>query len=153
MSTFNNNPELKEYAQSLRKNMTKEEKHLWYDFLKKLDVVVNRQKVIDNYIVDFCIPSARLIIELDGSQHYEPESKEYDKHRDDFLRSQGYTVLRYINFDIKTNFDGVCSDILKHIERASYIERTSSTTSANPQSSTPLALENPGWSPFPNREG
>ena len=132
MSTFNNNPELKEYAQSLRKNMTKEEKHLWYDFLKKLDTTVHKQKVIDNYIVDFCIPSARLVIELDGSQHYEPDSKLYDKHRDDFLRSQGYTVLRYTNFDIKTNFDGVCSDILKHIER------TSSTTS---------------WSPFSNREG
>ena len=112
--------------------MTKEEKHLWYDFLKKLGTTVHKQKVIDNYIVDFCIPSARLVIELDGSQHYEPDSKLYDKHRDDFLRSQGYTVLRYTNFDIKTNFDGVCSDILKHIER------TSSTTS---------------WSPFSNREG
>ena len=133
MSTFNNNPELKEYAQSLRKNMTKEEKHLWYDFLKKLNVVVNRQKVINKYIVDFCIPSAKLIIELDGSQHYEPDSKAYDKHRDAFLNAKGYTVLRYTNFDIKKNFDGVCSDILKHIER------TSSTAK---------------WrSPFPNREG
>ena len=80
MSTFNNNPELKEYAQSLRKNMTKEEKHLWYDFFKKLDIVVNRQKVIDTYIVDFCIPSAKLIIELDGAQHYEPDSKIYDSN-------------------------------------------------------------------------
>ena len=133
MSTFNNNPELKEYAQSLRKNMTMEEKHLWYDFLKKFNVVVNRQKVIDKYIVDFCIPSAKLIIELDGSRHYEPDSKAYDKHRDAFLNAKGYTVLRYTNFDIKKNFDGVCSDILKHIER------TSSTAK---------------WrSPFPNREG
>ena len=126
MSTFNNNPELKEYAQSLRKNMTKEEKHLWYDFLKKLDVVVNRQKVIDNYIVDFCIPSARLIIELDGAQHYEPDSKIYDRQRDGYLCGQGYTVLRYTNIDIKSNFDGVCSDILKQIER------TSSTASGPP---------------------
>ena len=132
MSTFNNNPELKEYAQSLRRNMTKEEKHLWYDFFKKLNLVVNRQKVINNYIVDFCIPSAKLIIELDGSQHYEPENKEYDKQRDDFLKSQGYTVLRYTNFDINRNFDGVCSDILK------YIERTSSVTYG---------------ATFPNREG
>ena len=130
MSTFNNNPELKGYAHSLRKNMTKEEKHLWYDFLKKLDVVVNRQKVIDTYIVDFCIPSAKLIIELDGSQHYEPDSKLYDKQRDSFLRSQGYTVLRYTNYDIKTNFDGVCSDIIKNIER------TSSTASGGPPSPT-----------------
>ena len=132
MSTFNNNPELKEYAQSLRKNMTKEEKHLWYDFLKKLDVVVNRQKVIDNYIVDFCIPSARLIIELDGAQHYEPDSKIYDRQRDGYLCGQGYTVLRYTNIDIKSNFDGVCSDILKNIER------TSSVTCGDT---------------FPNREG
>ena len=132
MSTFNNNPELKEYAQSLRKNMTKEEKHLWYDFLKKLDVVVNRQKVIDNYIVDFCIPSVRLIIELDGAQHYEPDSKIYDRQRDDYLCGQGYTVLRYTNIDIKSNFDGVCSDILKNIER------TSSVTCGDT---------------FPNREG
>ena len=130
MSTFNNNPELKEYAQSLRKNMTREEKHLWYDFFKKLNVVVNRQKVINNYIVDFCIPSARLIIELDGSQHYEPDSKIYDKQRDNFLRSQGYIILRYTNFDIKKNFDGVCSDILKHIER------TSSTAGGGPPSPT-----------------
>ncbi len=132
MSTFNNNPELKEYAQSLRRNMTKEEKHLWYDFFKKLNLVVNRQKVINNYIVDFCIPSAKLIIELDGSQHYEPENKEYDKQRDDFLKSQGYTVLRYTNFDINRNFDGVCFDILK------YIEQTSSVTYG---------------ATFPNREG
>ena len=132
MSTFNNNPELKEYAQSLRKNMTKEEKHLWYDFLKKLDVVVNRQKVIDNYIVDFCIPSVRLIIELDGAQHYEPDSKIYDRQRDGYLCGQGYTVLRYTNIDIKSNFDGVCSDILKNIER------TSSVTCGDT---------------FPNREG
>ena len=133
MSTFNNNPNLKEYAQSLRKNMTKEEKHLWYDFLKKLDVGVNRQKVIDVYIVDFCIPAARLVIELDGSQHYDPESKGYDRQRDDFLRSQGYVVLRYTNFDIQSNFDGVCSDILKHIER------TSSTAKGGPPSPTEKA--------------
>ncbi len=101
--------------------MTKEEKHLWYDFLKKLDVTSHRQKVIDNYIVDFCIPSAKLVIELDGSQHYEPENREYDKQRDDYLRSQGYTVLRYTNFDIKENFDGVCADILKHLQRTSSV--------------------------------
>ena len=116
MSTFNNNPSLREYAQSLRKNMTKEEKHLWYDFLKKLDLVVNRQKVIDNYIVDFCIPSKKIIIEIDGSQHYEPGNKEYDRQRDDYLHGQGYRVLRYTNFDISKNFDGVCSNILKYIE-------------------------------------
>ena len=95
--------------------MTKEEKHLWYDFLRKLDITVNRQKVIGNYIVDFCISSAKLVIELDGSQHYDPDSKEYDKQRDEFLQSQGYTVLRFLNRDVNYNFDGVCLQIKKHL--------------------------------------
>ena len=99
--------------------MTPEEKHLWYDFLKMLKITVNRQKVIGDYIVDFCIYAHRIIIELDGSQHYEPDAKQYDKVRDDFLRANGYTVLRYTNFDVKQNFDGVCRDILKHIEKKS----------------------------------
>lgn len=115
MSTFNNNPNLTGNSKSLRKNMTKEEKHLWYDFLRKLDITVNRQKVIGNYIVDFCISSAKLVIELDGSQHYDPDSKEYDKQRDDFLRSQGYTVLRFLNRDVNYNFDGVCLQIKKYL--------------------------------------
>lgn len=58
-------------SKTLRKNMTKEEGHLWYDFLKSLPCNVNRQKVIGNYIVDFYISSAKIVIELDGSQHYE----------------------------------------------------------------------------------
>ena len=115
MSTFNNNPNLTGNSKSLRKNITKEEKHLWYDFLRKLDITVNRQKVIGNYIVDFCISSAKLVIELDGSQHYDPDSKEYDKQRDDFLRSQGYTVLRFLNRDVNYNFEGVCLQIKKHL--------------------------------------
>ncbi len=115
MSTFNNNPNLTGNSKSLRKNMTKEEKHLWYDFLRKLDITVNRQKVIGNYIVDFCISSAKLVIELDGSQHYDPDSKEYDKQRDDFLRSQGYTVLRFLNRDVNYNFEGVCLQIKKYL--------------------------------------
>ena len=134
MSTFNNNPNLKKYAQSLRKNMTKEEKHLWYDFLKKLPMSVYRQKVIDNYIVDFCIPSSRLIVELDGSQHYESDAKEYDKERDEYLHSQGYTVLRYTNLDVNFNFDGVCADILKRISESNLIRQDKPDT-------------------FPNREG
>ena len=116
MSTFNNNPDLTNNAKRLRKNMTAEEKHLWYDFLKGLNVTVNRQKVIGNYIVDFCISSARIIIELDGSQHYEPDAKKYDEVRDRHLKEQGYEVLRYTNFDVQRNFDGVCRDIIKHIE-------------------------------------
>ena len=96
--------------------MTKEERHLWYDFLKKLPVTVNRQKVIGNYIVDFCCSSAGVIIELDGSQHYEEAGKAKDKIRDDFLKSLGYKVLRYSNLDVNTRFDSVCEDILNHIK-------------------------------------
>lgn len=99
--------------------MTKEEKHLWYDFLKTLPVTVNRQKVIGNYIVDFYCAKAKLIIELDGSQHYEDEGKKADSERDKYLRSLGLTILRYSNLDINRNFDGVCADIMNHIKKAS----------------------------------
>lgn len=102
-------------ARKLRKNMTKEERHLWYDFLRGLPVMVHRQKVLGNYIVDFYIAEARLVIELDGSQHYEPDGRAADETRDAFLRSQGLTVLRYPNSDVNQNFQGVCQDIWNHL--------------------------------------
>ena len=95
--------------------MTPEENHLWYDFLKKLPVVAKRQYGIENYIVDFFIPSAKIAIELDGSQHFEPEAKESDRLRDMRLSSYGIKVLRYTNMDIKKNFYGVTTDILNHL--------------------------------------
>ena len=93
--------------------MTPEEKHLWYDFLKKLPVTVHRQKNIGNYIVDFYIPSSRLVIEIDGIQHREKEYLEADKQRDFELTNLGNRVLRFSNFDIRTNFMFVCRDILQ----------------------------------------
>ena len=102
-------------AQELRKNMTKEEKHLWYDFLKRLPVTVNRQKNIGNYIVDFFISHKRIVIELDGSQHGTEEIYNADTLRDDELSKLGITVLRYSNADINTRFFAVCEDILKHL--------------------------------------
>ena len=114
-----NNPNLTENSQALRTNMTKEEKHLWYDFLKKLPITVNRQKVIGNYIVDFYCAEAKIVIELDGSQHYEEEGRAKDIERDNYLNQLGITVLRYTNLDIHRNFKGVCTDILRHIEKAS----------------------------------
>lgn len=101
-------------SQSLRKNMTKEERHLWYDFLKVLPVTVNRQKVIKNYIVDFYIAKHKLVIEVDGSQHYENAGSAKDKKRDYDLNLMGITVLRYSNYDINFSFDAVCEDILNH---------------------------------------
>ncbi len=120
-----NNPKLTDNARLLRKNMTKEERHLWYDFLKNLSVTVNRQKVIGRYIVDFYIASFKLVIELDGSQHYEKGQMEEDIIRDEYLNELGIRVLRYSNSDIKRNFDGVCRDILG-------VLNTSSTASGSP---------------------
>ena len=113
---FRHNKKLVENARTLRKNMTDEEKHLWYDFLKKLPVNVNRQKNIGNYIVDFLVSSANLVIELDGSQHWNEENKKSDKERDEYLEKLGLKVLRYSNKDVNENFDGVCADILKYIK-------------------------------------
>ena len=109
------NKDNKENAQSLRNNMTPEERHLWYDFLRKMPIEVKRQKSIENYIVDFYIPSAKVVVEIDGSQHYEPDNRARDIARDKRLSELGLTVLRYTNFDIKKRFRGVASDILNHI--------------------------------------
>jgi very-short-patch-repair endonuclease len=110
-----NNPKLKRNAQKLRREMTKEERRLWYDFLKQLPVTVNRQKVIDHYIVDFYCASAKLAIELDGSQHYENEGAAADRERDHVLNQRGITIVRYSNNDLNRNFDGVCADLLRRL--------------------------------------
>ena len=110
-----NNPKLKRNAQKLRREMTKEERHLWYDFLKQLPVTVNRQKVIGHYIVDFYCASAKLGIELDGSQHYEDEGAAADQERDNALNQRGSTIVRYSNNDVNRNFDGVCADLLRRL--------------------------------------
>ena len=113
------NKKLTENAKALRKNMTKEERHLWYDFLKTLPLTVNRQKVIGNYIVDFYIASSKIVIEIDGSQHYEDSGRENDTKRDAFLNDSGIKVLRYSNLDINQRFDSVCEDILQNIYTSS----------------------------------
>ncbi len=114
----NHNPNLTSVSKTLRKNMTKEERHLWYDFLKQLPQTVNRQKVIGNYVVDFYCASAKIAIELDGSQHFEDIGRNVDMQRDAFLQSKGITVLRYSNFDVNQNFTGVCADIMRHIDES-----------------------------------
>ena len=114
-----NNSKLIGNAKALRKNMTKEEKHLWYDFLKILPVTVNRQKVIGNYIVDFYIATSKIVIEIDGSQHYEDSGIENDAKRDTFLNNLGIKVLRYSNLDVNQKFENVCEDILNEINTSS----------------------------------
>ena len=111
-----NNPNLRGNAQKLRREMTKEERRLWYDFLKALPVTVNRQKVVGYYIVDFYCASAKLAIELDGSQHYETEGAASDRERDRALNKLGITVVRYSNDDVNRNFDAVCADLLRRLD-------------------------------------
>ena len=112
------NRRLTPYAQKLRKNMTPEEKHLWYDFLNKLPIKFKRQKIINNYIVDFICPEAKLVIEVDGEQHLADFENRYnDEIRDDFLNKQGLSVLRIPNNNVNKNFEGVCIEILKHLPR------------------------------------
>ena len=109
------NPKLIQNAKRLRREMTKEERHLWYDFLKQLPITVHRQKPLGQYIVYFYIASRRTVIELDGSQHYETQGQVKDAQRDAWLKANGYTVLRYSNSDINYGFSSVCEDILKHL--------------------------------------
>ena len=113
------NHKLTPISKVLRKNMTPEEKHLWYDFLKKLPITVHRQKVIDRYVVDFYIAEPKIVIELDGKGHLRPQNAEADRERDEYLASLGIEVLRYKNRQINDYFESVCKDILKHIQNRS----------------------------------
>lgn len=105
------NATLTEHARSLRKAMTPEERRLWYTFLKTYPVRFLRQKVIDNYIADFYCHQARLVIELDGSQHYRDEGLLKDSLRTENIESRGLTVLRIPNNVLNTRFREVCEYI------------------------------------------
>ena len=108
---YKHNPALTENARNLRKNMTKEERHLWYDFLRNYPVRFLRQKVIDHYIADFYCSEAGLIIELDGSQHFSEEGLLKDEIRTARLESRGLTIMRIPNNEVFRNFSGVCEYI------------------------------------------
>ena len=109
------NKKLVANARVLRKNMTPEEKRLWYDFLKRLPLNVRRQHNIENYIVDFYIAKKKIVIEVDGGQHFLPEHKKTDEQRDADLSTWGIIVLRYSNYDIKNNFNAVVTDVLGYL--------------------------------------
>ena len=98
-------------ARQLRKNMTKQERRLWFDFLRAYPVKFYKQRPIDCYIADFYCASARLVIELDGGQHYTEEGLEYDRIRTEIMEKYGLTVLRFSNLDIDHNFEAVCTMI------------------------------------------
>ena len=91
--------------------MTKEERHLWYDFLKDYPVRFYRQKVLGKYIVDFYCSQAKIVVELDGSQHYDPEEQKKDAVRTAFLTDYDLKVLRIPNNEVTSNFNGVCEYI------------------------------------------
>lgn len=98
-------------ARELRKNMTPQERRLWYGFLRTYPVKFRRQAVIGRFIADFYSPRAKLIIELDGSQHYSPEGMERDRERTDYLNQYGVTVIRFSNREIDLAFRAVCERI------------------------------------------
>ena len=108
---YKHNPNLTPNAKTLRKNMTKEERHLWYDFLRDYPIRILRQKVIGSYIVDFYCSRAKLAIELDGSQHYEPREAEKDQQRERELKQRGVDVIRIPNSDVNQSFRAVCEYI------------------------------------------
>ena len=105
------NEQLVPFAKQLRKEMTKEERHLWYDFLRTHSFRFSRQKVLGKYIADFYSAEAKLVIELDGSQHYEEINAEKDAERTAFLEGYGLTVIRIPNNEVMRNFRGVCEYI------------------------------------------
>lgn len=110
------NESLVPLAKNLRKNMTKEERHLWYDFLRRYPVPFTRQKVLGRYIVDFYCAKAKLVVELDGGQHYEETEILRDEARTAFLEDYGLCVVRIPNNEVMRNFRGVCEYIDEQVK-------------------------------------
>ena len=105
------NDDLLKKARQLRKEMTPQELRLWYRFLREYPVKIYKQRIIGNYIVDFYCASAKLVVEIDGSQHFDDEGKKYDVDRTNYLNSLGLLVIRFSNRDINCNFTAVCEKI------------------------------------------
>ena len=110
------NKDLLNFAKMLRRNMTRQEKHLWYDFLQHYPVKIYKQRIIDNFVADFYCHQARLVIELDGSQHYTMQGEMHDNARTQVLEKYGLYVLRFSNRDVDDQFEGVCCMIDKTIK-------------------------------------
>ena len=111
VNTLQHNKNLTERAQELRKNMTKEERRLWYEYLHSYPYRFRRQVTFGTYILDFYCAAAKLAIELDGSQHFEISGQLYDQNRTEYLNSIGIFVLRFSNTDVIRNLTGVCKKI------------------------------------------
>jgi putative DNA (cytosine-5-)-methyltransferase len=105
-----------ETARKLRREMTPQETKLWYRFLRSYPVKIYKQRIIESFIVDFYCADARLVIEIDGSQHYTEQGKCYDEERSQILRAYGLKVLRFSNRDVDRSFDSVCAQIQNIIQ-------------------------------------
>ena len=110
MTILKDNSKL-ETARKLRREMTPHERKLWYLFLRKYPVKIYKQRIIGKFIVDFYCASAKLVIEIDGSQHFEEQGMAYDQERSVFLESLGLKVIRFANSDMDRNFSAVCEQI------------------------------------------
>ena len=117
MSTKSYNSALLKRARELRTNATKQENRLWYEFLRVFRPRFTRQRIVGNYILDFYCSKAKLAIELDGSQHFEPGAMKYDKTRTEFLNSLGIQVIRFTNTDLNKSFGEVCDAISMNVAR------------------------------------
>ncbi len=122
MENIPKNNDLLNIAKILRRNMTKQEKHLWYDFLQHYPIKIYKQRIIDQFIADFYCHQAKLIIEIDGAHHYTPEGRSYDEARTEILEQYGLSVIRFSNRDIEDKFDGVCCMIDKTIKAKMNVE-------------------------------
>ena len=122
MKVIKNNQML-ERARELRKNMTEQERKLWYLFLKDYPVKIYKQRIIESFIVDFYCAQARLVIEIDGTQHYLPQGEAYDKERSAVIEAYGLKVLRFSNYEIDKEFTSVCEMIDKTIREARTVSR------------------------------
>ena len=108
------NNKLLENARKLRREMTRHEKHLWYDFLQNYPIKIYKQRIIDNFIADFYCHQARLVIELDGSQHSTKEGQLRDAARNEILEKYGILIIRFSNQDIDKDFRRIC-DIIDQV--------------------------------------
>ena len=115
---FKHNKNTVAKAKALRREMTREERHLWYDFLRDYPLKFTRQKVIGPYIVDFYCPKADLVVELDGSQHFTEEGLQKDAERTAFLQQFHLTILRFPNNEVNNHFEEVCTVIHRHVQQS-----------------------------------
>ena len=115
-TTVVKNYKMLDVARGLRRKMTPQERKLWYEFLRKYPVKFYKQRIIESFIVDFYCADARLVIELDGSQHYTEQGKAYDEERSQILELYDLKVLRFTNLELDQQFEAVCEAIDQEVK-------------------------------------